>query len=67
MVLGRRSPREAPPDTGEALVRVLALVVKRRNAVNAPLFVPGPTGLDRLNPYARILADEALRRGIRSR
>jgi GNAT-family acetyltransferase (TIGR03103 family) len=27
--------------------------------------VPGPAGLDRLNPYARILADEALRRGIR--
>ncbi len=94
-------PDEAPPGTGEALVRVLAerylargrnyldlsvlhdngpaialyrklgfrqvpaLVVKRRNAVNAPLFVPGPAGLDRLNPYARILADEALRRGIR--
>jgi len=94
-------PGEAPPGTGEALVRVLAerylargrnyldlsvlhdngpaialycklgfrqvpaLVVKRRNAVNAPLFVPGPAGLDRLNPYARILADEALRRGIR--
>ncbi|SDM21122.1 GNAT-family acetyltransferase TIGR03103 [Geodermatophilus siccatus] len=94
-------PGEAPPGTGEALVRVLAerylargrnyldlsvlhenapaialyrklgfrqvpaLVVKRRNAVNAPLFVPGPAGLDRLNVYARILADEALRRGIR--
>jgi GNAT-family acetyltransferase (TIGR03103 family) len=94
-------PGEAPPGTGEALVRVLAerylargrnyldlsvlhdnapaialyrklgfrqvpaLVVKRRTAVNAPLFVPGPAGLDRLNPYARILADEALRRGIR--
>jgi GNAT-family acetyltransferase (TIGR03103 family) len=94
-------PVQAPPGTGEALVRVLAerylargrsyldlsvlhdnapaialygklgfrqvpaLVVKRRNAVNAPLFVPAPPGLDRLNPYARILADEALRRGIR--
>jgi len=94
-------PGEAPPGTGEALVRVLAerylargrnyldlsvlhdnapaialyrklgfrqvpaLVVKRRNAVNAPLFVPRPAGLDQLNPYARILADEALRRGIR--
>ena len=94
-------PGEAPPGTGEALVRVLAerylargrnyldlsvlhdngpaialyrklgfrqvpaLVVKRRTAVNAPLFVPGPAGLERLNPYARILADEALRRGIR--
>jgi GNAT-family acetyltransferase (TIGR03103 family) len=45
--------------------QVPALVVKRRTAVNAPLFVPGPAGLERLNPYARILADEALRRGIR--
>ncbi|MFC4694314.1 GNAT family N-acetyltransferase [Geodermatophilus arenarius] len=94
-------PEEAPPGTGEALVRVLAerylargrayldlsvlhdntpaialyrklgfrrvpaLVVKRRNAVNAPLFVPTPAGLDRLAPCARLLADEALRRGVR--
>ncbi|MGY1812643.1 N-acetylglutaminylglutamine synthetase [Blastococcus sp. SYSU D00820] len=45
--------------------QVPALVVKRRTAVNAPLYVAPPPGLDRLNPYARILADEALRRGIR--
>ncbi|SFO51157.1 GNAT-family acetyltransferase TIGR03103 [Geodermatophilus obscurus] len=44
--------------------QVPALVVKRRNAVNAPLFVPAPAGLDRLAPCARVLADEALRRGI---
>ncbi|PWW20888.1 GNAT-family acetyltransferase (TIGR03103 family) [Geodermatophilus normandii] len=45
--------------------QVPALVVKRRNAVNARLFVPAPPGLDRLPPSARLLADEALRRGIR--
>ncbi len=43
---------------------VPALVVKRRNAMNAPLFVPAPAGLDRLATCARVLADEALRRGI---
>jgi GNAT-family acetyltransferase (TIGR03103 family) len=94
-------PQDAPPGTGEALVRVLAeryavrgrsyldlsvmhdnsgaialyrklgfrqvssLCVKRKNRINAPLFMPAPVGLDRLNPYARILADEAWRRGIR--
>ncbi|SDC98398.1 GNAT-family acetyltransferase TIGR03103 [Geodermatophilus telluris] len=94
-------PEEAPPGTGEALVRVLAerylargrsyldlsvlhdnapaialyrklgfrpvpaLVVKCRNAVNAPLFTPAPPGLDRLGAGARLLADEALRRGVR--
>ncbi|MCW2699409.1 MAG: GNAT-family acetyltransferase [Blastococcus sp.] len=42
-----------------------AVCVKRKNSVNAPLFVGEPAGLDALNPYARILADEALRRGIR--
>jgi GNAT-family acetyltransferase (TIGR03103 family) len=39
--------------------------VKRKNAINAPLFGVVPAALDRLNPYARLLADEALRRGIR--
>jgi ribosomal protein S18 acetylase RimI-like enzyme len=94
-------PHEAPPGTGEALVRVLAerylargrsyldlsvlhdnapaialyrklgfrqvpvLVVKRCTAVNARLFVPAPPGLDRLAPAARVLADEALLRGLR--
>ena len=38
--------------------------VKRRNAINQPLFTEG-TPDDGLNPYARILVDEAQRRGIR--
>jgi GNAT-family acetyltransferase (TIGR03103 family) len=41
------------------------LVVKHKNPINEPLFVPGPRdALDQLNPYARIVADEARRRGI---
>ncbi|WP_153786975.1 N-acetylglutaminylglutamine synthetase [Pseudomonas sp. EMN2] len=37
--------------------------VKRRNGINQPLFLgPGPEA--GLNPYARIIVDEALRRGI---
>ncbi|MCO5103872.1 N-acetylglutaminylglutamine synthetase [Simplicispira suum] len=44
-------------------LRVFA--VKRRNAINEPLFT-GPTTGDEaaLNPYARIIVDEAQRRGI---
>jgi GNAT-family acetyltransferase (TIGR03103 family) len=93
--------QDAPPGTGEALVRVLAeryvgrgrayldlsvmhdnagaialygklgftrvaaVCVKRKNPINTPLFASRPPGLDDLNPYARIIADEALRRGIR--
>jgi GNAT-family acetyltransferase (TIGR03103 family) len=93
--------QEAPPGTGEALVRVLAeryaargrayldlsvlhdnapaialyrklgftrvsaVCVKRKNPINTPLFAPRPPGLDAVNPYARIIAEEALRRGIR--
>jgi len=38
--------------------------VKRRNAINEPLFTEG-RDRDGLNPYARILVDEAQRRGIR--
>lgn len=45
--------------------RVPVYCVKRKNPINEPLFVPGAVpGLDDLNPYARIIADEALRRGI---
>ena len=45
--------------------RVPVLCVKRKNPINEPLFV-GPLGDDHvaLNPYARIIADEARRRGI---
>src|SRR5215218_1041030 len=94
-------PQDAPPGTGEALVRVLAeryvgrgrayldlsamhdnegairlyrklgfhrvsaVCVKRKNPINTPLFAPRPPGLEDLNPYALIIAEEALRRGIR--
>lgn len=45
--------------------RVPVFCIKRKNPINEPLFVPtGVPGLDELNPYARIIADEALRRGI---
>ncbi|MGY1744701.1 N-acetylglutaminylglutamine synthetase [Blastococcus sp. SYSU D00695] len=93
--------QDAPPGTGEALVRVLAeryaargrayldlsvmhdntpaitlyrklgftrvpaVCVKSKNPINTPLFASRPPGLDRLNPYATIIAEEALRRGIR--
>ncbi|HEX2577503.1 MAG TPA: GNAT family N-acetyltransferase, partial [Aquihabitans sp.] len=46
--------------------RVPVFGVKRKNAINERLFTPAPDDdLERLNPYARIIADEALRRGIR--
>ncbi|MCU1619262.1 MAG: GNAT-family acetyltransferase, partial [Modestobacter sp.] len=45
--------------------RVSAVCVKRKNPINAPLFAAPPPGLAELNPYARVIADEALRRGIR--
>ncbi|WP_089337797.1 N-acetylglutaminylglutamine synthetase [Blastococcus mobilis] len=93
--------QDAPPGTGEALVRVLAeryvgrgrayldlsvlhdnsgaiqlyrklgftrvaaVCVKRKNPINTPLFAARPAGLADLNPYARIIADEAVRRGVR--
>lgn len=44
--------------------RVPVLAVKRKNAINEPLFAQPPETVDDLNPYARIIADEALRRGI---
>ena len=93
--------QDAPPGTGEALVRVLAeryvgrgrayldlsvmhdnqgairlyrklgfhrvsaVCVKRKNPINTPLFAARPPGLEELNPYALIIAEEALRRGVR--
>lgn len=44
--------------------RVPVLAIKRKNAINEPLFTPPPETIDDLNPYARIIADEAMRRGI---
>jgi GNAT-family acetyltransferase (TIGR03103 family) len=42
------------------------LCVKRKNPINEHLFVArAPHGYDELNPYAKIVADEAMRRGIR--
>jgi GNAT-family acetyltransferase (TIGR03103 family) len=46
-------------------VRVPAVCVKRKNPINTPLYSTAPEGVDDLNPYARIIAEEALRRGIR--
>ncbi len=45
--------------------RIPVLAIKRKNAINEPLFSPPSETIDDLNPYARIIADEALRRGIR--
>jgi len=44
--------------------RVPVFAVKRKNAINERLFVGEHEGLEDLNPYARIIADEALRRGV---
>ncbi|WP_434742935.1 N-acetylglutaminylglutamine synthetase [Micromonospora sp. SH-82] len=46
--------------------RTATLCVKRKNPINERLFLPAtPQGYDELNPYAKIVADEAMRRGIR--
>jgi GNAT-family acetyltransferase (TIGR03103 family) len=46
-------------------VRVPVFCVKRKNPINERLFAASPAeGIEDLNPYARLLADEALRRGI---
>ncbi|MCK9258250.1 MAG: N-acetylglutaminylglutamine synthetase [Azoarcus sp.] len=44
--------------------RIPAFAVKRRNAINEALFTAPSEGLDGLNPYARLIVDEAARRGI---
>jgi len=43
--------------------RIQTFAVKRRNPINTPLFT-GPTDDESLNPYARIIVNEARRRGI---
>lgn len=44
--------------------RIAAFAVKRRNAINEPLFIGPADALAELNPYARLIVDEACRRGI---
>jgi GNAT-family acetyltransferase (TIGR03103 family) len=49
-------------------VRVPVFSVKRKNPINELLFTARPwEGLEDLNPYARIIVEEALRRGIKVR
>ncbi|MBW3664107.1 MAG: N-acetylglutaminylglutamine synthetase [Actinobacteria bacterium] len=45
-------------------VRVPVFCVKRKNPINERLFAGSSDDVDALNPYARIIADEAMRRGI---
>lgn len=44
--------------------RVPIFAVKRKNPINERLFAAPIEGYDELNPYARIVVDEARRRGI---
>jgi GNAT-family acetyltransferase (TIGR03103 family) len=44
---------------------VQVFAVKHRNAINRPLFTQPLGGQHPFNPYARIIIDEALRRGLR--
>src|SRR4029079_6930956 len=46
------------------LVRLRVMALKPKNAIKEPLFTHPPETVDDLNPYARIIADEAMRRGI---
>lgn len=46
------------------VTRVPVMAVKRENAITEPLFTHPPETVDDLNPYARIIANEALRRGL---
>jgi GNAT-family acetyltransferase (TIGR03103 family) len=48
-------------------VRIPVFSVKRKNPINELLFTRPSEGLADLNPYARIIAEEALRRGIKVR
>jgi len=46
--------------------RIPTLCLKRKNPINERLFLASmPHGYEELNPYAQIVADEAMRRGIR--
>jgi GNAT-family acetyltransferase (TIGR03103 family) len=44
--------------------QISAFAVKRRNAINEPLFTAPIEAVGQLNPYARLIVDEASRRGV---
>jgi GNAT-family acetyltransferase (TIGR03103 family) len=44
--------------------RVPVFCIKKKNAINEPLYTGAEQSDDALNPYARIIVDEARRRGI---
>lgn len=44
--------------------RVPVFCIKKKNAINEPLYSGSETSDEDLNPYARIIVDEARRRGI---
>ncbi|MCV0395950.1 MAG: N-acetylglutaminylglutamine synthetase [Rhizobiaceae bacterium] len=44
--------------------RVPVFAVKRKNPINEKLYAGPIEGYDRLNPYARLIVDEAARRGV---
>ena len=44
--------------------RVALFTVKRKNPINEKLFAPPAEEYDALNPYARLIVDEAHRRGV---
>jgi GNAT-family acetyltransferase (TIGR03103 family) len=44
--------------------RVPVFCIKKKNAINEPLYTAAEASDDALNPYARIIVDEARRRGI---
>jgi len=44
--------------------RVPLFAIKRKNAINEKFFALPISSVDALNPYARIIVDEALRRGV---
>ena len=44
--------------------RVPFFAIKRKNTINEKLYTERVEGYEQLNPYARIIVDEAMRRGI---
>ncbi|HEX5787174.1 MAG TPA: N-acetylglutaminylglutamine synthetase, partial [Woeseiaceae bacterium] len=44
--------------------RIPVFCIKKKNAINEPLYVGQDSRATQLNPYARIIVDEARRRGI---